>query len=100
VQLKELTITKNSVKATGAASTSSDEKGLKTDVLVDSGGTLVLGGIYQLVTQNIVNGIPLLKDLPFIGQLFRTNSDSVSKDELMVFITPQIINPESESQTL
>ena len=45
-------------------------------------------------------GIPVLKDLPFIGQLFRTDSSSNSNSELMVFITPQIIDPQASSQAL
>lgn len=72
---------------------STDTKSLNTEVLVDSGNTLVLGGVYQFADTRAVSGIPVLKDLPFIGQLFRTNSDSTVKDELMVFITPQIMEP-------
>ena len=57
----------------------------------------------QIIAGDSINGtaqIPLLKDLPFIGQLFRRNSASNKKSELMVFITPQILDPESASQTL
>lgn len=68
-----------------------ENKSIETQVLVDSGSTLVLGGVYQLLDGKSDNGIPLLKDLPFIGQAFRTNSESRTKNELMVFITPQII---------
>ncbi len=100
VQLKELSITKNAIENAGITTATTNEKGLKTDVLVDSGGTLVLGGIFQMTTSKGSSGIPLLKDLPFIGQLFRVNSESNQKDELMVFITPQIIDPESTSQSL
>jgi type IV pilus assembly protein PilQ len=100
VQMKELTITKNSIEGSTSTTANTSEKGLKTDVLVDSGGTLVLGGIFQMTSTLANSGIPLLKDLPFIGQLFRVNSESNKKDELMVFITPQIIDPESTSQSL
>lgn len=100
VQLKDLNITKNAIANADLTTTTTDEKGLKTDVLVDSGGTLVLGGIFQMTSRTSSNGIPLLKDLPFIGQLFRVNGELNQKDELMVFITPQIIDPESTSQSL
>lgn len=68
-----------------------NKKSIDTEVLVDSGSTLVLGGVYQFATSKAERGIPLLKDLPFIGQIFRTNSEEIKKSELMVFITPQIM---------
>ena len=70
-----------------------EEKGLKTQVLVESGGTMVLGGIYSYENTEGERGIPVLKDLPFIGQLFRTNTTSWGKSELMVFVTPKILEP-------
>jgi type IV pilus assembly protein PilQ len=100
VQLKGLTITKSDLGAVVGSQVNTTTKTLTTDVLVDSGATLVLGGVYQLSKNQAEQGIPLLKDLPFIGQLFRANTISDSKEELMVFITPQIIDPQSASQTL
>ncbi len=69
-----------------------ENKLLSTDVLVESGSTLVLGGVYQIQGSKNETGIPLLKDLPFLGQLFRTNTEANAKSELMVFITPQILD--------
>jgi type IV pilus assembly protein PilQ len=100
VQLKNLTVTKNAVGTPVNGNVSVNNKSIVTDVLVDSGATLVLGGVFQAESQATVAGIPLLKDLPFIGQLFRTDSKSSTKSELMVFITPQILDPEAPSQTL
>ncbi|MCO5142653.1 MAG: type IV pilus secretin PilQ [Oligoflexia bacterium] len=93
----EVSLSKSS-PAGGAASgtVAVDEQSIATEVLIDSGSTLVLGGVYQYVVTKGSNGIPLLKDLPFIGQLFRTDSEGSNKKELMVFITPQIIDPNSE----
>lgn len=79
------------------ATTSTNTKALNTEVLVESGSTLVLGGVYQYITGKVESGIPVLKDLPFLGQLFRSNTDDNSKSELMVFITPQIMSPEGVS---
>lgn len=100
IQLKKLSITKDAVNTFTATTASLDSKKITTDVLVDSGATLVLGGIYQMNQGETIQGIPLLMNLPFIGQLFRVNSDLSSKSELMVFITPQIIDPEATSQSL
>ena len=69
-------------------------------MLVESGATLVLGGIYQMTQGSGRQGIPLLMVLPFIGQLFRVDTGNSSKSELMVFVTPQIIDPEASSQSL
>ena len=68
-------------------------KKISTEVLVDNSSTLVLGGVYQFGATKSVDGIPMLMDLPFIGQLFRNNIENKTKTELMVFITPQIIEP-------
>jgi type IV pilus assembly protein PilQ len=100
IQLKDLSVQKDSVTSFGATTASLDNKQLTTDVLVDSGSTLGLGGIYQMNSLTGEQGIPLLKDLPFIGQLFRVNTAQSSKSELMVFITPQVLDPEGGSQSL
>lgn len=100
VQLRDLTIERGQPRNATLTTTSTDKKSLKTEVLVESGATLVLGGVYQFDNPLLEQGIPVLKDLPFIGGLFRAETSGTSKSELMVFITPQIIDPEGESQAL
>ncbi|NUM88018.1 MAG: type IV pilus secretin PilQ [Bdellovibrionales bacterium] len=90
--LLDLTISKSAP----TANRDIESKSLTTQVLVEGGSTLVLGGIYNFHQSADEKGIPLLKDLPFVGQLFRTNVDLWEKSELMVFVTPQILEP-SES---
>jgi type IV pilus assembly protein PilQ len=68
-----------------------DTKHVKTEVLVENGGTIVIGGIYTQNTSNNVNKVPLFGDLPVIGNLFRNTSRSDAKTELLVFITPRIV---------
>lgn len=80
---------------TGGLNTS--DKTIKTNVLVESGSTLVLGGVYQFTSTKKETGVPLLKDLPFIGQIFRSNEDNDNKQELMVFLTPQILDTNSST---
>ena len=69
-----------------------DTKHVKTDVVVENGGTVVIGGIYIQEVGNNTTKIPLLGDLPVLGHLFRNNERKDNKTELLVFITPRIIN--------
>lgn len=67
-------------------------KNVNTRVLVESGSTLVLGGVYQYTLTKGSNGIPLLMDLPILGQLFRRDSSQQSRAELLIFVTPRILD--------
>jgi len=64
---------------------------VQTKVMIENGGTVVLGGIYQQQERNDVHKVPLLGDLPIIGHLFKTTQRQNTKTELLVFITPKII---------
>lgn len=63
-------------------------------VLVKDGQTLVLGGIYNIDETSTETGIPYLKDIPILGYLFKFKSKEVIKNELVIFLTPKIINPD------
>lgn len=66
-----------------------------TQVLVDNGATVVVGGIYTFTNDESHSGIPFLKDIPLVGWLFRTKYNPRSeKKELIIFLTPRIINQE------
>ena len=66
---------------------------INTNVLVDDGSTIVLGGIFVKRSQNATAGIPILKDIPFLGWLFKSAyNPTSSKRELMIFLTPKILN--------
>jgi type IV pilus assembly protein PilQ len=69
-----------------------DTNEVETDVLVDNGQTIVLGGVYQQDKSNSVSRVPFFGDLPFVGVLFRNTAVEDNKSELLVFITPKIIN--------
>lgn len=68
-----------------------DTKHVKTEVLVDNGGTVVIGGIYTENIQNTTQRIPFFGDLPYLGWLFKNTSWTSTKKELLVFITPKIV---------
>ena len=67
-------------------------KHVKTEVLVENGGTVVIGGIYQESNRTDITKIPFLGDLPYVGFLFKNNTTTNNKTELLVFITPRVVN--------
>ncbi|HUS23684.1 MAG TPA: type IV pilus secretin PilQ [Candidatus Binatia bacterium] len=77
---------------TGGTIPSIDARRVNTQVLVRNGETVVLGGVYQQTVSSSVTKVPLLGDLPLLGYLFRTNNNINNKRELLIFITPKILN--------
>jgi type IV pilus assembly protein PilQ len=69
-----------------------DARKIKTQVLLNNGETAVLGGIFEQETRNDVEKVPLLGDIPILGNLFKTTSKREDKKELLIFITPKILN--------
>ena len=69
-----------------------ETKSVKSDVLIDNGGTVVIGGIYSDEEINDVTKVPLLGDIPFIGHLFRSSSKTKNETELLIFVTPRIVD--------
>ncbi|WP_171262936.1 type IV pilus secretin PilQ family protein [Acinetobacter sp. ANC 4169] len=65
---------------------------INTNVLVDNGETVVLGGIFEQITQNTQTKVPFLGDIPYVGRLFRKDLKSDNKRELLIFVTPRIVN--------
>ena len=65
---------------------------VNTNVLVDNGETVVLGGIFEQQTANAQTKVPFLGDIPYIGRLFRKDVKSDNKRELLIFVTPRIVN--------
>ncbi|WP_300453932.1 type IV pilus secretin PilQ [Accumulibacter sp.] len=68
-----------------------DNKHVKTEVLVENGGTVVIGGIYTQEVRNNTQRIPFFGDLPYIGWLFKSREWIDDKQELLIFITPRIV---------
>jgi type IV pilus assembly protein PilQ len=91
--LLDLTVTKDVVVTLGGANSGIGARSMKTMVLVDSGSTLVIGGIYTMQSNHSSAGFPFLRKIPIIGALFGTDSSSSSRSELFIFVTPRILNP-------
>jgi len=91
----DLTVTQDSQGDTVSTSTGDaiaiNTQEISTQVLVDNGETLVLGGIYQEEIFDFASKVPLLGDIPYLGYFFRTTSQSTSKSELLIFVTPRIV---------
>ena len=87
-----LDVTKDQVGSGVGTFVQINTKHVKTEVLVENGGTVVIGGIYEQNDRTDITKVPLLGDLPFIGFLFRNDATSNDKTELLVFITPRIVN--------
>ncbi|HID99953.1 MAG TPA: type IV pilus secretin family protein [Thiotrichaceae bacterium] len=87
----ELSIKKDSVGARINGNISIDKREVKTNVLVDNGDTVVLGGVYERSSSNNITRVPFLSDLPLIGNLFKRRSSQDDKSELLIFITPRIL---------
>lgn len=89
--IMDLAISKDSVGDIFQGVPSINTRAINTQVLVENGETVVLGGVYEQSTNDNVTKVPFLGDLPLIGVLFRTTTKTDDKEELLVFITPKII---------
>ena len=83
--------TPNTTLSTSGNGVAIDTKHVKTEVLVENGGTVVIGGIYTQKTSDSTQRIPFFGDLPYIGWLFKSREWIDDKTELLVFITPRIV---------
>ena len=90
--IMKLNVNKDSVGATTSAGPSIDTKKVSTQVLVENGGTVGLGGIYTQDESSTITKVPLLGDIPLLGFFFRQDLRSNNKNELLIFVTPKIIN--------
>ena len=87
----DLDISKDSRGETTAAGIAINTKHIKTQVLVENGGTVVIGGIFELTETENEARVPFLGDLPAVGNLFKTKQRTSNKQEMLVFITPKMI---------
>ncbi|MDX1444451.1 MAG: type IV pilus secretin PilQ, partial [Gammaproteobacteria bacterium] len=95
--IMDLTVSNDTVgeevaSATGGFVPSIDKREIQTQVLVNNGDTVVLGGIYETSRSKSERKVPLLGDLPGLGFLFRSKTESNDKRELLIFVTPKILD--------
>lgn len=87
----DLEVKKDTIGALVGGVPSIDVRTVTTQVLAENGETVVLGGIYEQTTRTDVTKVPLLGDIPFFGNMFKTTTKRDEKTELLIFITPRII---------
>ncbi len=93
-----LDVNKDTVGQNTTAGFAINTKHIKTQVLVENGGTVVIGGIFEMTEKTDRSGIPVLADVPVLGALFRTTTRTLDKTEMLVFITPKMITDRSAAR--
>ena len=88
----DLDVNKDSRGETTSQGVAIDTKHVKTQILIENGGTVVIGGIFEMEETNQENKIPVLGDVPVVGNLFKNRTKESTKREMLVFITPKVIS--------
>ena len=88
----DLDVNKDSPGTPVEGGMSINTKRVRTQVLVENGGTVVIGGIFELNERESENKVPLLGDIPVVGNLFKQRTRQAEKQEMLVFITPKMIS--------
>ncbi|MCX7178505.1 MAG: type IV pilus secretin PilQ [Proteobacteria bacterium] len=88
----DLDVSQDTVGQVYTSGVSINTKNIRTRVSIENGGTVVLGGIFEQNEQETTNKVPLLGDIPVVGNLFKSNTRTQARKELLVFITPRIID--------
>lgn len=89
--IMDLKVNKDSRGTDTIAGPAIDTKQISTQVLVENGGTVIIGGIYEQTIREDVSKVPLLGDIPVLGVLFKNKSNVDDKRELLIFVTPRIV---------
>jgi len=88
-------INKDSLGTLTALGREINVKEVRTEVLVENGGTVVIGGIFEQEESTTTSKVPYLGDLPYLGNLFKTNTKTANRTELLVFLTPRVVTERS-----
>ena len=87
----DVDVTKDSVGRATAAGFAINTKHVRTQVLVENGGTVVIGGIFEQNDREDTTKVPLLGDIPYLGNLFKTKTKTSAKTEMLIFLTPKVV---------
>jgi type IV pilus assembly protein PilQ len=93
----DVDVNKDSVGQATAAGFAIDTKHVKTQVLVENGGTVVIGGIFEQSDRTDTTKVPFLGDIPVLGNLFKTTTKTSERTELLIFLTPKVVTDRNGS---
>ena len=88
----DVEVNKDSIGQATSAGFAINTNHVKTTALVENGGTVVLGGLFQQTETNVTDKVPFLGDIPVLGNLFKNTVKNVTRSELLIFITPRVIS--------
>ena len=88
----DVDVNKDSVGQNTASGLAIDTKHVKTQVLIENGGTVVIGGIYIQEDRDTINKVPVLGDIPVMGNLFKSTARRNDQTELLIFLTPKVLS--------
>ena len=88
----DVDVNKDSVGQVTTAGYAIDTKHVQTQVLVENGGTVVIGGIFTQRDSSQETKVPYLGDIPVLGNLFKTRSNQAERSELLIFLTPKVVS--------
>ena len=94
----DVNVSKDSVGRATAAGFAIDTKKVSTQVMVENGGTVVIGGIFEQTEREDITKVPFLGDVPYLGNLFKTRSKTSNKTELLIFLTPKVVTDRSATR--
>lgn len=94
----DVDVTKDSRGETTAQGIAINTKRVQTQVLVENGGTVVIGGIFELLESEDTTKVPVLGDIPYVGNLFKNRNRTTNRSELLIFITPRVISDRGVSR--
>jgi type IV pilus assembly protein PilQ len=89
--IMDVAVNRDAVGTLTPAGYAIDTRNVRTQVLVENGGTVVIGGIYEQFERNTENKVPLLGDIPIIGYAFKNTTRRNDRTELLVFLTPRVV---------
>jgi type IV pilus assembly protein PilQ len=96
--IMDVEVNKDTVGSVFGGVPSVNTKSVKTQVLVENGGTVVIGGIFEQNEREDVSKVPFLGDVPYLGNLFKTRTTSRSKTEMLIFLTPKVVSDRSAAR--
>jgi type IV pilus assembly protein PilQ len=96
--IMDVQVNKDSLGALTSLGREINVKEVKTQVLVENGGTVVIGGIFEQNESNTTTQVPFLGDLPFVGYLFKTKTRDATRTELLVFLTPKVVTDKTAAR--